>query len=97
MAIWGVGTGFNAPCLGIAVSALAKKSHKSFALGILNSATSLGGFAASLAMGIMFGITGAGNFKGYFMSMAIVHTAIALFMAIFITTVQKKILENLQA
>jgi MFS family permease len=95
-AVWGIGAGLNAPCLGIAVSALAKKSHKSFALGILNSATSLGGFAASLAMGIMFGIVGADNYRGYFMSMAIVHIMIAIFMALFIATIQKKILDNLQ-
>jgi|GEM_PF-605591 len=95
-AIWGIGTGLNAPCLGIAVSALAKSNHKSFALGILNSASNLGGFAASLVMGILFGIVGAGNYRGYFMTMAILYIIISVFMALFITTIQKKILGNLQ-
>jgi MFS family permease len=97
MGIYGIATGLNAPCLGMAVSALAKQSHRSFALGILNSATSLGGFAASLAMGIMFGIVGSGNYRGYFMSIALMFIIIAGFMALYISTVQNKILKRLQA
>jgi len=97
MGIYGIATGLNAPCLGMAVSALAKQSHRSFALGILNSATSLGGFAASLAMGIMFGIVGRGNYRGYFMSIALMFIIIAGFMALYIATVQNKILKRLQA
>jgi MFS family permease len=97
MGIYGIATGLNAPCLGMAVSALAKTNHKSFALGILNSATSLGGFAASLAMGIMFGIVGAGNYRGYFMSIAIMFIIIAISMALYIATVQNTILRRLQA
>jgi MFS family permease len=97
MGIYGIATGLNAPCLGMAVSALAKSSHRSFALGILNSATSLGGFASSLVMGIMFSMVGAGNYKGYFKGIAVIFIIIAFAMALYVATVQKKIMNNLQA